>query len=468
MPRRRRIDSQFRAMRTIVLGLSACLALVPAAVQAQGFGIYEQGACLQSRGGAGVAEPCADGSAVYVNPAGLAGRDKIVIGAGGTSIFGTGSFTSDLGVATKIDSRLAVAPHGYFQWGITPRLAVGGGIYVPYGLSLEWPLDFPGRFVSYDSRLNTVYIQPTAAYAISDAVSVGGGLTVAVGSVELHRREDLANVPLGAAPGLTFAALVDEQTDFANTVLSASRATGIGANVGVILKAHDRVRIGARYLTHVKLDYSGTAVFTPVAGAYRVSKPNALGLPIGTPLDSFVSQVSATLQDQGVRTALDMPAQLTVGLSVHASRRVSLWGDYQWIDWSAFDTVTLDFAQPIPPDEELVQNYRDTSAVRVGLGFQTRPTVQLRAGYFHNQAAAPDENVTPLLPDATRDHVTAGFGWNVRPKVTIDVAYQFVRHVDRRGRIVNPAPGEPPTTSLNSGVYRAQGDLLGITLTYRR
>jgi long-chain fatty acid transport protein len=455
-------------MRTIVLGLSACLVLVPAAAEAQGFGIYEQGACVMSRGGAGVAEPCADGSAIYVNPAGVTGRDRVIVGGGGTLIFGTGSFTSDLGVATSIDSRLAVAPHGYFQLGITPRLGVGVGIYVPYGLSLKWPIDFPGRFLSYDSRLNTVYIQPTAAYAISDAISVGGGLTVAVGSVELHRREDLANVPLGAAPGLTFAALVDQQTDFANTVLSASRATGIGANLGVIMKVHDRVRIGARYLTHVKLDYNGTAVFTPVAGPYRVSKPNALGLPIGTPLDPFVAQVFATLQDQGVRTAIDMPAQLTVGLSVHASRRLSLWGDYQWIGWSAFDKVTLDFSQPIPPDEELVQNYRDTNAVRLGLAVQASPKLQLRAGYFHNQAAAPDENVTPLLPDATRNHITAGVGWSVHPRVTIDVAYQFVHHDDRRGRIVNPPPGEPPTTSLNSGVYRARGDLLGITLTYRR
>ena len=52
-----------------VLTLSICLLLIPALVRGQGFGIYEQGACTQSLGGAGVAEPCEDGSAIYVNPA---------------------------------------------------------------------------------------------------------------------------------------------------------------------------------------------------------------------------------------------------------------------------------------------------------------------------------------------------------------------------------------------------------------
>ena len=34
----------------------------------------------------------------------------------------------------------------------------------------------------------------------------------------------------------------------------------------------------------------------------------------------------------------------------------------------------------------------------------------LRGGYALNQAAAPDETVTPLLPEARRNHLTAGWG----------------------------------------------------------
>ena len=96
------------------------------------------------------------------------------------------------------------------------------------------------------------------------------------------------------------------------------------------------------------------------------------------------------------------------------------------------------------------------------------PELQLRAGYAYNQAAAPDETVTPLLPEASRNHFTAGLGWTPRANLTLDLAYQFVRHADRRGRVVNPPPGEAPTVALNSGLYRSRADLLGFTLTYRR
>ena len=79
------------------------------------------------------------------------------------------------------------------------------------------------------------------------------------------------------------------------------------------------------------------------------------------------------------------------------------------------------------------------------------PTLRLRAGYAYTQAAAPDETVTPLLPEARRNHVTAGVGWSPRPGMTVDLAYQFIAHADRRGRTVNPPPGERPTVALNSG-----------------
>jgi long-chain fatty acid transport protein len=268
-------------------------------------------------------------------------------------------------------------------------------------------------------------------------------------------------------PGATFGLLLDDQTDFVDTSLSASGARGLGANLGVVVKAHERVRIGARYLTRVKLGYDLKSTFTPIAGSFRVTKANPLGLPIGTPLDSFVSQVVGALQDQDASTELDMPAQLVVGLSVHANSSLKILADYHWVGWSAFDTVTLDFSQSIPADEHLIQNYRNTGAVRLGMEFQATPALRLSGGYFFNQAAAPDESVTPLLPEARRNHMTGGVGWTVHPSMTLDVAYQFVRHSDRRGRIVNPATGEQPSVALNSGVYRARADLLGITVTYR-
>src|SRR3989442_8059073 len=64
-------DNCMRRYALSALWLS--FAAVPALLAAQGFGIYEQGACSMGRAGTGVAAPCSDGSAIFFNPAGLAG-----------------------------------------------------------------------------------------------------------------------------------------------------------------------------------------------------------------------------------------------------------------------------------------------------------------------------------------------------------------------------------------------------------
>src|SRR6187399_709482 len=130
-----------------IVGVAICL-LSPTAAAAQGFGIYEQSACAMGRAAAGVAEPCEDGSATYVNPAALAGRKTILGSGGGVFVFGPETFTSDTGTATAADNPVGTVPHGYFQYGFNSRLALGIGFYAPYGLSVRWPLDFGGRFVS--------------------------------------------------------------------------------------------------------------------------------------------------------------------------------------------------------------------------------------------------------------------------------------------------------------------------------
>jgi long-chain fatty acid transport protein len=155
-----------------------------------------------------------------------------------------------------------------------------------------------------------------------------------------------------------------------------------------------------------------------------------------------------------------------VGIAVRPTAPLTIFADYQWVGWSVFDTVTLDFANPSTPDEELEQGYDNTGALRLGIEYDVTAGLRLRSGYAYTQAAAPDQSVTPLLPEAQRDHLMIGAGWAFQPRLTLDVAYHFVAHADRRGRVVNRPPGS--NVDLNSGIYRSRGDLLGITLTYRR
>jgi long-chain fatty acid transport protein len=268
----------------VLVTLLTGLLVAVSPVHGQGYGVYEHGACIMGRGNTGVAEPCRDGTTIFVNPAGLVASEALVVSAGATIISGSGTFRGSTESAS-LDNPLGVAPHVYFQYGATERVTIGGGVYAPYGLRTRWPLDFGGRFVGYDSELRAIYIQPTVAYGLSSRVSIGGGPTLVVASsVDLQRREDLARVPLGIVPGLTFGALVNDQTDFVDTSLSASGGLKTGVHLGIVVNAHEGVSVGVRYLSKITLEFDeGTATFAPVGGPFRVTKPNPLARP-WTPL----------------------------------------------------------------------------------------------------------------------------------------------------------------------------------------
>src|ERR1044072_686113 len=239
---------------------------LPALLDAQGFGIYEQGTCAMGRAGAGVAAPCPDGSAMFFNPAGLAGLTGGHATVGVTLLDVRGGFTDDVfQQKTKLDDPLLAVPQVYLSYAATPKLGIGVGVFAPYGLETKWPTAFDGRFSGYKNILQSLYIQPTVAYQLSPRLSLGAGLDVVLGKVELNQRLDLADAPV-PLPCLPAGTVFDQfgiapGTDFANAHLEASKTT-VAAHFGAILKASDRLSFGANFLTQAKVDYSGTATVT--------------------------------------------------------------------------------------------------------------------------------------------------------------------------------------------------------------
>src|SRR5690348_2292095 len=110
-------------MRRLVLYGLALVGLCPPLLGAQGFGIFEQAACPMGRAGTGAAAPCADGSAIFFNPAGLAGLTGGRATVGVTVLDVQGGFTDDLfQQKTKLDDPLLAIPQIYVAYGVTPKL----------------------------------------------------------------------------------------------------------------------------------------------------------------------------------------------------------------------------------------------------------------------------------------------------------------------------------------------------------
>lgn len=449
------------------ISVLAAIALPLGSAYAQGYGVYEQGTCVMGRAGTSVASPCGDGSSIYFNPAGIATATSTTIAAGGTGIFVGGDFTNDVtGLRTSLNDDLHLVPHGYLVRPISQRLVAGIGVFVPYGLATDWPSDFEGRFLGYHSKVQAVYVQPTLAFRVSPRIRVGAGFDLAFVSVRLDQRLDLSEQAT-PSPGVTFGMLgVPAGTDFADVNLTGN-GTGVGGHFGVQADLLPDLTLGARYLLRQTVDFgNGTAEITQVPTGITLAAGNPFGVPAGTPLDVVLGPQFAgdgPLQTQGGGTSLTLPAQLVVGLSWRGVDRLNLLADFQYTDWRVFDTLSVTLERLGTTD--IPEDYQRAYTWRFGAEYDLTPSSTLRAGFYTHNGAAPDQTVTPNLPEGHRNSWTLGFGTHLGSNLGLDLAYQFIDQGDRRGRTVALNPALSPSENTN-GLYTFTAHLVGATLRY--
>lgn len=454
---------------TVLLATLAVLGAPATPTAGQGSSVYNQSGCASAKAGATVAAPCMDASSVYYNPA-LLSLLPSSVSAGFTAVYNKGDFTYDTtGVLVEREGSIPIVPQAYasFRFGADRRLAAGIGVWAPYGLGIEWPETFEGRFISWKTALRGIYIQPTVAYqVIPGKFAIGGGVQVVSGGIEINQHID------GPVANLTLASLgVPLGTDIASAVLSGS-GIGVGGQVAAYYQVSERLAIGARYMLPVKVDLSGDADFEQILHPEIIlALPPAQGGP--TAMDDLLAPQFASdgaLADQDAEASLTFPPQAVIGFQYGVMPGLALSGDYQWTGWSTFDEIVATFSGTAP-ELTLGLDYTDTHTFRTGLTYALSPGLEARGGFIYNTAASPDHTVTPILPEAERQLYTVGFGYRMGP-VQADLYYNYVNQADRRGRLRSALPGREPTEPddivrlLNEGVYTTTAHLVGLTLSY--
>jgi long-chain fatty acid transport protein len=428
--------------------------------RAQGYGLYEQGACAMGRAGAGVAAPCDDGSAIFFNPAGLVQTEGIVVSGGVTAVMPRGAFTNTkTGIVSSMDAKTYPAPAVYAAGHMGSRTVVGVGLFAPYGLATDWPTSSEGRFLGYHSSIQSIYVQPTVAFKLTDRVFVGGGVDITRTSLELYKHVDLSGVQV--APGVTFAALgVPVGTDFADVQLSGS-GVHVGGHFGLLIKATDRFSVGARYLTGQRVKVTNGQVQTKQILTNRVLPvPLSATLPAGTPIDKMVEPqfaAGAALSDQTATTSIPLPDQVVLGAAVQATSRMKIFADYQFTRWSMFQQIAI--VNQYAPLTTMVEDYNNPQGIRLGMEYAVGKAI-VRAGFDGHSAGAPDQSVTPNLPEAKRKEVTLGGAVPLGGHLRLEVAYQYIDQSDRAGRTTDGGMAVP-TVAVNNGNFHYYANLFG-------
>ncbi len=456
--------------RKAVVTAAAVLAAIgfsASRAQAQGFSVYEHDACTMGRAGSGVASPCSGGSAIFFNPAGIVtGRGTWNAAVGVTMIPPRGSYTDSItGLTTDLVANNIPVPNMYLTRQLGSRLAVGVGVFAPYGLTTEWPTTSPGRFLAYKSTIKSIYMQPTVAYRVSPRLQLGFGVDIVRTAVELHQRVELSSQVANPAAGLTFAMLgVPVGTDFADARLKGT-GNAVGYHFGIIARPTDFLSVGARYMTGVTIEGTGYAGFSQVPTGILLAAGNPFAVPARTPLDAVLaSQFTGTgrLVTQTVKAVIPMPAQLVAGIDFQLRPGLHILADYQWTQWSKFAELPLTLG--VIGADTLYEAYGNSSGYRAAVEYAATPKLNLRAGFLTHNAAAPSFTVTPLLPEGARSEAVVGAGYQVNRGIRIDVAYQVIKQQDRRGRVTDPpARG---SDAANTGLYKFSANLFGASVAF--
>lgn len=357
-----------------------------------------------------------DSSAIFFNPAGIANGRRLDAQAGMTLIAPSFKFTNTSGGETKLPFYVVPPAHLYASASIMDDLAVGVGVFSPYGLLVKWPQDWEGRAISVRSSLATYYVNPTVAYRVGP-LRLGVGLQIVRGTVELSQAirfsQQEALVSFGAG------------------------TWGVGANGGVQLDLLEKLlTLGVHYRSAVKLDFDdGKAHFDNVPAAF-----------------------SSTLRDQPVSTSLTMPDTLAMGVSVRPIKQLVVDADVVWYGWGKLRTITLQF----PEDQtgtltrSIPKNFDNGVNYHLGGEMEVAQSWRVRAGALLDPSPAPADTLTPELPDADRLNLALGGSHVHESGLRVDVGYQFLFLFSK----TSTAPALP-------GEYGGNVNILGITVGYQ-
>jgi long-chain fatty acid transport protein len=458
-----------RATRSLLW--SSAAVLVPAFAGAQGFALNEIGSCAIARGFAVTGGACKDASTLFWNPAGAAQLPGTSALVGISGIMLDGAFTRDT-TRKRYETDIAPAwvPNLFMNRAMTmggQKMALGLGVYVPYGLTSQWGSDFIGRFASKKASLASIYVQPNIAWQITDKWSIGGGPIFVHSTVELEQAIDLSVLPTTTA-GVTFANLGIAKGTEAGMLHAEGKDNGFAGTIGIMGKLTDKWTVGVRYLTQAKLEYEGTDVlFTQTPTGLTTATALSASIPAGTSFDAIVAPQFAAggafAPGQTIQTEITHPDQAQIGFNYADFRGWNIEFDYQWTGWKKFKELPVTFTNTAL-SRTLIEDYNNTSAFRIGAerGFTNKAT--LRLGLAGATQAAPEATVTPLLPEQERGYLMIGGSYPIMDKWTIDGAYGRIVTPGRRGRTDERADRTITAPQLNNGVYTLKANMISFSL----
>lgn len=402
--------------------LAAVTALMSAgAAHGAGFALIEQNASGLGNAYAGQAASAQDASTIFFNPAGMSLLPDRQVVMAGHLIKPSAEFSGTVAPAIGGNSGgdaggWAFVPNFYYAHRLAPNLTLGLGVNAPFGLATKYDAAWIGRIQAIKSELETININPSLAFKVSDNLSLGIGASAQRIEAELTRNT-------GGAPGLAIISGDDWSWAW---------------NLGALVNLGANTRLGMAYRSEVDYTLEGNAEFS--------------ALPAG---------------NAPVTADATLPDTLSVSLSHAFSKQWDILFDITWTGWSSFDelrvlcqaTTAVCAGGPGSTLQVTPENWDDTYRYSVGLNHHMSDKLTLRFGLAFDETPVPDAFRTARVPDEDRTWIAFGARYRLSANSMIDLGYAhlFVKEAS----LSETVSGVTLTGSYDSSV-----DILSAQLTH--
>ena len=431
---------------------------------------------------------------MHFNPAGLVFlKTNMDFSLGISAVMAKAKY-SNAGYSAKTDNPVSTPLYAYAGFKIYDNLAAGISLTTPYGSSLKWPKHWEGASLIQDISLKSYVIQPTLSYKITDKLSIGVGLQLAWGNVNLSRglmgAKDIQGIgklmEAKLAPYLPALPETDKET--VQKMITVMEGTTVppayarlegnahmraGFNVGIMYDVCDKVTIGLSYRSKIKmrvkegdaeLTYSNRRIEDMFGDMEDLMERYAAILAT-----AGVPNISIPKYDQGsFHAELPLPSNTTLGVSYRPTDRWELALDLQYVGWSAYDSLNVYFNEaelgiaPIKAEK----NYKNAMTYRLGASYKATERLDVRAGVYFDQSPIRKNLYNPETPGMNKLGISAGLTFEPYKNLQIDVAFLYIQGFDRDGKYPykNVVTGQDESFG---GKYKSTAFSPSIGLAYR-
>lgn len=361
-------------------------------VYAAGYQIFEQNASDLGRSYAAGAANIDDATVEFDNPAAMTSIKRPSLSVSAVVINAHARFTGASATArhaptmtsnVRVENPLGhnIIPTVHYVQPLDDKFTFGFGITEPFGLDSNYSEEGMARYLATESEIVTVNFNPSIAYAVTDKLSLGGGVSAQYLSATLNAKTDNGT----GTPA----------TDY--SVENTACDWGYGLNLGMMYRFTANTVMGFSYRSELHHNASGD---------YRVK--NASGVDV---------------RKDKVKADLNFPETYMLSVRHVFNDKWMAAATISDTYWSRFNYLKLLHDVDTSTNVTVHENFHNSIRYALGTDYRFNDKWLFRFGTAYDNSPVYEKDRHPSLPDTDRFWLSCGASYTFDRDISLDAGY---------------------------------------------